>query len=357
MFKAVIYGDEGSGKTELVAQLNDSAAEFRENRLSTIGVELAIINETKQRDTNKIQIWDLSGQERFKSVLFPYLFKMDMAILTFDMSEDLPFESVNKIVTPLYSGLESSNSHCSSMPILIVGTRIDLASPVDLEKREQTLNAHLLTIAEQNQINVDNMIVILTSSKCKVNIDLLKQHLFRIANLKIASQNQPIDEIAALSSEEVFALPSAYTDLNDAIKKLPTMQADLMKHELDILEKKLREQDSNRDKAQAIDAFTTNCAAILNGQHSSTFNKVLKFAAAIVVALCVGMIGFGIGCLAGVWAGPVALVSGVAGAIGAASLAFGGLTAYGLFKESKASTDTNAALTDYVDNVKQECGI
>ena len=84
---------------------------------------------------------------------------------------------------------------------------------------------------------------------------------------------------------------------------------------------------------------------------------VLSVAAAAVVTLIAGFVGFGIGFAAGSWTGPGAFITGfmsgsaaaasVVGASGCLGLLAGGLAAHGLFKESKEAI----ALTEFAADV------
>jgi small GTP-binding protein len=66
LFKIVLIGDSGVGKTNLLSRFTKN--EFNLESKPTIGVEFA--TKTLKVGTNKIkcQIWDTAGQERYQSI-------------------------------------------------------------------------------------------------------------------------------------------------------------------------------------------------------------------------------------------------------------------------------------------------
>ena len=63
LFKVVLLGNSGAGKTSLLSRIAEDT--FRENSKPTIAVEFA--TRTKQIDGKiiKAQLWDTAGQERY----------------------------------------------------------------------------------------------------------------------------------------------------------------------------------------------------------------------------------------------------------------------------------------------------
>ena len=128
---------------------------------------------------------------------------------------------------------------------------------------------------------------------------------------------------------------------------------------------KLQTSMSTNNSALAIEEFTNKCHVILEGNHSNILNAVLTVAAIALVAVLCGIIGFAIGFAAGAWTGPGAFITGlmagsaaavaVVATSGSLGLAAGGLTAFGLFSDSKEMTAVNtfAKNADKLNEVKQ----
>ena len=73
LFKVVLIGDSGVGKSNLLSRFTKN--EFSTESKSTIGVEFATRSIQVEGKIVKAQIWDTAGQERFiarflKSLLF-----------------------------------------------------------------------------------------------------------------------------------------------------------------------------------------------------------------------------------------------------------------------------------------------
>ena len=66
LFKAVLIGDSGVGKSNLLSQFAQN--EFNLESKSTIGVEFATRSIQVDGKTIKAQIWDTAGQERYRAI-------------------------------------------------------------------------------------------------------------------------------------------------------------------------------------------------------------------------------------------------------------------------------------------------
>ncbi|XP_009629632.1 ras-related protein RABA5a-like isoform X1 [Nicotiana tomentosiformis] len=92
LFKIVLIGDSAVGKSNLLARF--ARDEFYPNSKSTIGVEF----QTQKMDINgkevKAQIWDTAGQERFRAVTSAYYRGAVGALLVYDISRRLTFDSI-----------------------------------------------------------------------------------------------------------------------------------------------------------------------------------------------------------------------------------------------------------------------
>ena len=84
LFKIVLAGPRGSGKTNLLLRYADDC--FSETYLSTIGVDFKVKVLNVNGENIKLQIWDTSGQERFHSITKSYYRGAQAIILVFDLS-------------------------------------------------------------------------------------------------------------------------------------------------------------------------------------------------------------------------------------------------------------------------------
>jgi small GTP-binding protein len=70
LFKVVVIGDSGVGKSNLLSRFTRD--EFNLESKSTIGVEFATRSVSINGKTIKAQIWDTAGQERYRAITSAY---------------------------------------------------------------------------------------------------------------------------------------------------------------------------------------------------------------------------------------------------------------------------------------------
>jgi Ras-related protein Rab-11A len=79
LFKVVIIGDSGVGKSNLLSRFTRN--EFHLDSKSTIGVEFATRSIQHDGKIIKAQIWDTAGQERFQSLGVAFYRGADSCVL------------------------------------------------------------------------------------------------------------------------------------------------------------------------------------------------------------------------------------------------------------------------------------
>lgn len=118
-FKCIIIGPAGVGKTSLMRR-------FVENQFSltykfTIGVDFLIKKvEFEKGRLAKLSIWDVGGQERFKSLRRSFYKGTDGALLVFDLSRANTFYKLKDWLIDMSSIIQKK------IPIVIIGNKIDL---------------------------------------------------------------------------------------------------------------------------------------------------------------------------------------------------------------------------------------
>ncbi|KAL3937720.1 MAG: hypothetical protein SGBAC_007230 [Bacillariaceae sp.] len=93
LFKLVLIGDSGVGKSCLLLRFADDA--FTESYISTIGVDFRFRTVKIESKTVKLQIWDTAGQERFRTITSAYYRGADGIIMVFDVTSLESFDHVN----------------------------------------------------------------------------------------------------------------------------------------------------------------------------------------------------------------------------------------------------------------------
>uniref|UniRef100_A0A0G4I3K2 Uncharacterized protein n=1 Tax=Chromera velia CCMP2878 TaxID=1169474 RepID=A0A0G4I3K2_9ALVE len=118
LFKFIIIGDAGSGKSCLLHQFIEN--KFKKGSSHTIGVEFGskIIDVGGKKI--KLQIWDTAGQERYRSVTRSYYRGAAGAVIVYDISNR---DSYNHLVNWLADARTLARADIS---IIAVGNKCDL---------------------------------------------------------------------------------------------------------------------------------------------------------------------------------------------------------------------------------------
>jgi small GTP-binding protein len=118
LFKVVLIGDSGVGKSNLLSRFTRN--EFNLESKSTIGVEFATKSIQVDGKTIKAQIWDTAGQERYRAITSAYYRGAVGALLVYDISKQSTFENVDRWLKELKDHAESN------IVIMLVGNKSDL---------------------------------------------------------------------------------------------------------------------------------------------------------------------------------------------------------------------------------------
>jgi len=157
LYKIVMLGDSGVGKTSLVARLTNPDRPMNHDISATMGIEF----DTQMLDTEhgkvKAQIWDTAGQERFARVLLPtYFRKAKGVILVYDITNAKSFESLSE------RWMTQLNDHASTDDLakLLVGNKNDLEASreVSREKAEQFCREYGMEMLETSAKSGENVL-------------------------------------------------------------------------------------------------------------------------------------------------------------------------------------------------------
>ena len=120
--KIIFVGDAGVGKTTIIARITESP--FNEVYEPSIGVDF-MSKSIKYRGQNiKLQIWDTTGQEKYKGLIPSYVRNSSIVFVVYDISVKSTFDNIPKWLTFIRS-IENTT-------LILCGNKIDL------EKREVT---------------------------------------------------------------------------------------------------------------------------------------------------------------------------------------------------------------------------
>ena len=122
LFKSIVVGDGGVGKTALTLRFSKDF--FTEDYKMTIGVDFHVktitINTIEGPIKAKLQLWDTGGQERFSSIRPMYYRGSLGAVLVFDLTNAVSFEHLPQWIEEVRANLKTE------IPLLLVGNKSDL---------------------------------------------------------------------------------------------------------------------------------------------------------------------------------------------------------------------------------------
>ena len=142
VFKIVVAGNSGVGKTNLVARYTED--QFDESYKTTIGLDFKFKETTVGGEACRIQIWDTAGQEKMKAVAASYYKNSNGIAIIFDVANR---ESYDKIGFWLN---EARNNVPLDVAFIIIGNKNDL-----IEKRKVSMEEAKAYAEEQGLFYVE----------------------------------------------------------------------------------------------------------------------------------------------------------------------------------------------------------
>ncbi|XP_061615775.1 ras-related protein Rab-25-like [Phyllopteryx taeniolatus] len=118
VFKVVLIGESGVGKSNLLTRFTKN--EFNHDSRTTIGVEFSTRTVQLDNCTIKMQVWDTAGLERYRAITSAYYRGAVGALLVYDISKHLTYESAERWLKELY---DHADPH---IVVMLVGNKRDL---------------------------------------------------------------------------------------------------------------------------------------------------------------------------------------------------------------------------------------
>ena len=165
LFKIVIIGDSGCGKSSLLMRFADNL--FEEHFVSTIGVDFKIRTIKVGSKTVKFHIWDTSGNRIFAPVTSSYYRNAQGVIVVYDMTDAQSFSHVNYWLDQI-----DQYTHTDARPtLMLVGTKSDLeekkmreVDQKDAEKLACDLGISHIECSAKTGYNVDKVFALLSEA-------------------------------------------------------------------------------------------------------------------------------------------------------------------------------------------------
>jgi len=119
VFKIVVIGDGGVGKTSLILVLTENR--FPTDYRPTLGADFASYKIDLDDKLVTLQLWDLGGQPSFAHLRSFFYTEAKGGVIVFDLTNMKSFENIEK----WYNELTST---CGKIPIILIGNKHDLIS-------------------------------------------------------------------------------------------------------------------------------------------------------------------------------------------------------------------------------------
>jgi len=160
LFKVVIVGDGGVGKSTMIQRL--TTGQFIPQKI-TIGTDLATYDIDIDNINIRLQIWDFAGERRFRLFLPNYSRGATGCLLCYDITRRTSFDSLDEWFNIV-------NENAIDPVFILVGEKLDLA-----DIRRSVKNEHAEELKEK--YNLDYFFE--TSSKSGENNKMLFETLTR----------------------------------------------------------------------------------------------------------------------------------------------------------------------------------
>jgi small GTP-binding protein len=148
IFKIVIAGDTNTGKTAFCDVIQGNG--FKQKTIPTIGIEFFSTMFSVDGQIIKTQMWDVSGDVKFRSILTPY-FKSTCGIMLFyDVSE---INSFHHLIDWINKFIKKDNK----LPVIIIGNKTDKSRKISRSYAEGFAEEKDYYYEEMSVKNYDNV--------------------------------------------------------------------------------------------------------------------------------------------------------------------------------------------------------
>ena len=131
LFKVVMIGDHGVGKTQLVARYTKN--DFDMHSKTTIGVEFTSHSVMIEGKVIGAQLWDTAGEEKYKSLTSIYYKGAVGALLVYDITRKSTFD---RICTQWLLELERFSD--PNIVCILIGNKCDIKDRREVSLEEAT---------------------------------------------------------------------------------------------------------------------------------------------------------------------------------------------------------------------------
>ena len=150
-YKLIVIGDELVGKTSILNRFKSN--QFNAIYEPTVGLEFQSIPILIDDQSVNLLLYDVSGQQKFRSLIPLYTSDVNIIFLIYDISKNESFNNIDR----WYSSLNNINR--SEVIFALVGNKSDLdyLRKVNSEDAEKYANEHNFIFQEVSAMNGDGI--------------------------------------------------------------------------------------------------------------------------------------------------------------------------------------------------------
>lgn len=170
IYKVIIIGDYGVGKTSLLRQYVESR--FLDRYTATVGADFKSRKVKVDNKTIELQLWDTAGQERFNSLGHAFYRGAECCVIVFDLTNR---ESFTRLDFWKEGFLEQAGKwKTEEFPFVLVGNKADKVNERKVSYEETSRWA-----------GENNMLYFETSAKDKTQIEGIFMEIANKASIRI----------------------------------------------------------------------------------------------------------------------------------------------------------------------------
>ena len=168
--KLLLLGDSSVGKTSIIIKYISN--KFMDTNIATLGVDY--MDKTVDYNNLKVflQIWDTSGEEKFRSITRNFYRNADGLLVVFDLTCKESFNHVK-------NWINEAKEHKNGIKTILVGNKLDLEDEREVDKETalkfaEKNNLKYLETSAKNGKNINNsfkeMIALILNDKTEQEI-------------------------------------------------------------------------------------------------------------------------------------------------------------------------------------------
>lgn len=183
LFKILLIGDSGVGKTCILCRFSDDS--FNPSFISTIGIDFKMKTIEINGKKIKLQIWDTAGQERFYTITSTYYRGAMGIMLVYDVTDGKSFDSIGKWLRNID---ENANEDVVKM---IMGNKCDMEDKrvISTERGQEVAKHHDIPFVETSAKTNINIIRAFHDITAKI---LEKQPEKKVEHINITNNNSNV---------------------------------------------------------------------------------------------------------------------------------------------------------------------